>query len=177
VSAAEALSAAKAIGVRVAVDGCDLVLEAAVRPPADIVDQLALFKRDILRLLRPVAADWSAEDWAAFFDEQAGIAEFDRGLTRQRAEAAAFAECVEEWTRQTIARDGNLECLHCGGGAAAGPLVHLWQGRPVAKARVHAHCWAAWRAATRAEATAALLAVGLPTAVNSPSDFGKSGGH
>jgi len=28
-------------------------------------------------------SDWSAEDWQAFFDERAGVAEYDGGLPRQ----------------------------------------------------------------------------------------------
>jgi hypothetical protein len=34
------------------------------------------------------------EDWRAFFDERAVIAEFDGGLPRDQAEARAFACCI-----------------------------------------------------------------------------------
>lgn len=34
-------------------------------------------KPGIVALLRPGRDGWSADDWLAFFDERAGIAEFD----------------------------------------------------------------------------------------------------
>jgi hypothetical protein len=45
----------------------------------------------------PVGIGWSAEGWQVFFDERAGIAEFDSGLPRPQAEAQALACCVTEW--------------------------------------------------------------------------------
>ena len=36
------------------------------------------------------------EDWQVFFDERAGIAEFDGGLPRAETEARAFACCMAE---------------------------------------------------------------------------------
>lgn len=44
----------------------------------------------------PTDDDWSAEDWQVFFDERAGIAEFDGGLSRPGAEAQAQACCMEQ---------------------------------------------------------------------------------
>ena len=46
--------------------------------------------------------DWSAEDWQVFFDERAGIAEFDGGLSRPEAEAQARASCVEEASAKSL---------------------------------------------------------------------------
>lgn len=46
---------------------------------------------------------WTAEDWQAFFDERAGIAEFDGGQSREQAEATAFECCVVEFIRFTAA--------------------------------------------------------------------------
>jgi hypothetical protein len=43
---------------------------------------------------------WSAEEWLVFFDERAGVAEFDGGLPRPQAEVHAFACCVAEWLNQ-----------------------------------------------------------------------------
>ena len=52
-------------------------------------------------MLRPGGDGWSGEDWRAFFDERAGIAEFDGGLPRDQAEARAFEDLVapapEQW--------------------------------------------------------------------------------
>jgi hypothetical protein len=54
-------------------------------------------KAGVVALLRAAHDGWSAKDWLAFFDERAGIAEFDGGLPRADAEARAFACCVAEW--------------------------------------------------------------------------------
>lgn len=52
ISASEALRAAHAVGLRLALDGDDLVLEAPSTPPADVIDLLARHKAGIVRLLR-----------------------------------------------------------------------------------------------------------------------------
>jgi hypothetical protein len=43
-------------------------------------------------------------DWQVYFDERAGIAEFDGKLPRLDAEARAFACCVAEWLTRDPAR-------------------------------------------------------------------------
>jgi hypothetical protein len=50
---------------------------------------------------------WSGEDWRAFFDERAAIAEFDGGLPREQAEARAFTYCVAEWLNRNPPRINN----------------------------------------------------------------------
>ena len=52
-SAVEALKAARAAGVELALDGDDLVLEAASAPPAAVLDALSRHKAEIVALLRP----------------------------------------------------------------------------------------------------------------------------
>ena len=99
-SAADALKAARAAGVAVAVDGEDLLLAASARPPAAVLDLLSRHKAGIVLLLRPANDGWVAEDWRVLFDERAGIAEFDGGLPRLEAEACAFDCCVAEWMRR-----------------------------------------------------------------------------
>jgi hypothetical protein len=47
---------------------------------------------------------WSREDWQVFFEERAGIAEFDGGLPRLEAEARAFTCCVAEWLNRNPVR-------------------------------------------------------------------------
>ena len=91
-SAAEALKAARAAGVRVGIDGDDLVLEAMAPPPSALLDLLSRHKAGIVMLLRPADEGWSAEDWQIFFHERAGIAEFDGGLPHAQAEALAATE-------------------------------------------------------------------------------------
>ncbi len=103
-SAAEALKAARAAGIRVGIDGDDLMLAASAPPPPAVLDLLSRHKAGIVTLLRPAEDGWSAEDWHVFFDERAGIAEFDGKLPRGQAEARAFACCAEEWLNRNPVR-------------------------------------------------------------------------
>src|SRR6516164_9488006 len=93
-NAVQAIEAAHAAGIRIELDGDQLVLEAPAAPPNCVVDLLARHKFGIIALLRPHRGGWSAEDWQAFFHERAGIAEFDGGLQRPEAETQAFERCV-----------------------------------------------------------------------------------
>ena len=96
-SAAEALTMARAAGIQISIDGDDLVLQASAPPPAEVLDLLARHKAAIVRLLRPGNDGWSVVDWQEFFDERAGIGEFDGALPRAQAQAQAFSCCVGEW--------------------------------------------------------------------------------
>ena len=66
-SATEALTQARAAGIRVRIDGNDLALEASAPPPAEVLNLLARHKADIVTLLRPGNDGWSGEDWREFF--------------------------------------------------------------------------------------------------------------
>ena len=68
----------------------------------------------MIALLRTWRDSWSGEDWRAFFDERAGIAEFDGGLPREQAEARAYACCVAEWLNRNPVRSSPYSCLRCG---------------------------------------------------------------
>ncbi|MBM4073737.1 MAG: hypothetical protein FJ271_33170 [Planctomycetes bacterium] len=162
-SAAKALMEARAAGVTVRIENDDLVLAAAAPPPAAVLDQLSRHKAGIVLLLRPGADGWSAEDWRAFFDERARIAEFDAGLPRPKAEANAFGCCVSEWLNRNFVRSPPGRCLACGGGDHAhDPLVpfgtetagHVW---------LHSRCWPAWYAGRKTKAVAALAAMKIAT--------------
>ena len=89
-SAVQALKAASAAGVRLGIDGKDLTLEADAAPPPSVMNLLTCHRADVIALLRTWRDSWSGEDWRAFFDERAGIAEFDGGLPREQAEAACL---------------------------------------------------------------------------------------
>lgn len=115
-----AVLAARAAGIHISVDASDLVLEAAVPPRPFVLEQLSRHKAAILSMLTPGADSWSAEDWQAYFDERAGIAEFDGNLPRHRAEALAIKSCVAEWVR----RNG------VGAAQAAAALVAVGVGGP-----------------------------------------------
>jgi hypothetical protein len=99
-SAADALSQARAAGIRLSIDGEDLLLEAASPPPTEVLNLLAQHKNSILTLLCPGSDGWAGEDWQEYFDERAGISEFESGLSRSEAEAHALALCAAEWLRR-----------------------------------------------------------------------------
>ena len=161
-SATLALKSARAVGIRVRLDGEDLELEAPAQPPQAVLDLLVLHKRDILRLLRPANDGWSPEDWQVFFDERAAVA-VDGGLPRAEAEKRAFACCVTEWLNRNPTPSAPGRCLGCGGGERpCDPLLpfgtdtsgHAW---------LHRACWAEWHRAREAEAVAALASMGIRT--------------
>ena len=118
-TAVEALRAARAAGVAIALDGDDLVLEASSLPPEPILDALSRNKVGIVNFLRPGDDGWCAEDWQVDFDERAGIAEFDGGLPRPEAEAQAFACCVAEWLNRHPQTSPPDRCFACQGGDSA----------------------------------------------------------
>lgn len=160
-SAAEALKAARAAGVRLGIDGDALTLEAATAPPPTVLDLLARYKAGIVALLRPANDGWSGQDWLAFFDERAGIAEFDGGLSREQAEPRAFAACVVEWLTRNPARSPSGRCLGCGGSEHAHDKLLPFGTEATGHAWLHSRCWPAWHAARKAEAIAALAAMGI----------------
>ena len=107
-------------------------------------------------------AEWDTEDWQAYFDERAGIAEHDGGLAREIAERQAYECCVSEWLwRNPPPASGPERCAHCGEtlGEDGLPYLtgdggHTW---------LHSSCHGDWTARRRAAAVAALAILGLPT--------------
>lgn len=107
-------------------------------------------------------APWGAADWQAYFDERAGIAEFDGGLTRKEAEVQAYRSCLSEWMRRNFQpSEPGGHCAWCQrGDLTYGPVMpygsdasgHVW---------LHSECWAAWYAQRRQAAVAALKTMGL----------------
>jgi hypothetical protein len=59
-SAAAVLRAARAAGVKLAIDGNDLLLDAATMPPASVVDALRRHKAEVVAILRSGRDGWSA---------------------------------------------------------------------------------------------------------------------
>jgi hypothetical protein len=119
------------------------------------------------------AVGWNAEDWQAYFDERAGMAEYDGGVSRRAAERLAFENCISLWL------DGNPEpsspdcCALCGGVQTAGRVVipygmqhHTW---------LHPECWATWYQRRRRQAEAALADLGLTRPCPGAHDATSSG--
>jgi hypothetical protein len=104
----------------------------------------------------------------AFFDERAGIAEFDGGLSRLSAEARAFAFCVAEWLNRNPARSPPGRCLGCGEAEHAHDALLPFGTEPTGHAWLHSRCWDAWHAGRNAEAVAALSNFGIRDTKASP---------
>jgi hypothetical protein len=167
-SAAEALKAARAAGVHLGIDGDDLVLEASTPPPAEVLDALSRHKAEIVVLLRPAGDGWSVEDWQVFFDERAGIVEFDGGLPRAEAEVRALACCVVEWLNRNPERSPAGRCLGCGDREYAHDPLLPYGVEPTGHVWLHPRCWTGWCEARKAKAVSALAAKGISAPVGRP---------
>jgi hypothetical protein len=148
---------AAAAGIRLEVEGSDLILEATLGDiPPDLIVQVRSHKPQLLELLRP----WDAGDWVAFFDERAAIAEFDGKVARPVAERRACQSCVAEWLNRNPPKSSpHDKCAHCGqpetGGAVIlpfGTTTHVW---------LHGDCWRVWHSERIAHAEKALAAMGV----------------
>ena len=107
-------------------------------------------------------AEWLVADWQAYFDERAGIAEFDGGLERSEAERQAYQGCLVHWQWLHPPATDKDHCVHCGRGIGnsgsdavlllVGPARHVW---------IHHRCSDQWRDRRRAEAATALATFGV----------------
>ena len=111
-----------------------------------------------------------------FFDKRAGIAEFDGGLPRDQAEALAFACCAVEWLNRNFVRSPAGRCLGCGDREHAHDPLVPFGVEPSGHAWLHSRCWPAWHAGRKAQAIAALAAMGIAPPTQFPDDFGNNGG-
>ena len=167
-SSIEALKAARAAGVELALDGDDLALKAASAPPTAVLDALSRHKAEIVVLLRPAEDGWSAEDWLVFFDERVGIIEFDGELPRPEAEAQAFDCCVVEWLNLNPERSPAGHCLGCGDREHVHDPLLPYGVAPNGHAWLHSRCWPAWYEARKAKAVSALTTIGISAPVVHP---------
>jgi hypothetical protein len=161
VSAAEALKAARAAGIRFAIDGEELVLDAPVQPAAAILDLVSRHTDGIMALLRPGGDGWSAEDWQTFFNERAGIAESDGHPPRPEAEARALAASIAKWLDRNFVRSPPGRCLACGCSERALDPTVPFGTESIGHAWLHPRCWPAWHAGRRAAAAASLAGMGI----------------
>ena len=170
---------AHAAGIALSVDQGDLMLEAHSEPPPAVLDMLRQHKAGVVTLvqrgLRIRYCRWSAEDWREFFNERAGIAEFDGGLSRAEAEARAFAHCVAEWPNRNPMYSPPGRCFGCSGNEASHDRLLPFGIGSAGQVWLHSGCSAAWFAGRKAEAVAALAGMGIRAPANLPNDFGKNG--
>jgi hypothetical protein len=167
-SAAAILREARAAGIDLGLDGDGLILQAQAPPAPELLDRLARHKQEIIDLLRPGRDGWSAEDWQAYFDERAGIVEFDGGLPRREAEANAFACCVAEWLNRNPVRSPPGRCLGCGEAEHGHDPLLPFGTEPNGHAWLHSRCWPAWHASRKAKAVAILSTFEMQIPMTSP---------
>jgi hypothetical protein len=160
-SAIDTLRAARALGIELAVDGNDLLLEAAVEPSGATIEALVKHKVEIIKLLRPSKDGWSAGDWLLYFGERAAVAEFDGGLPRADAEAQAFERCIVEWLNRNPTPSAAGRCLWCGQTENLGAVVVPHGTELGTHAWLHAECWPAWQEFRRSHAQQALMRMGV----------------
>jgi hypothetical protein len=155
-SAAEALKTARNAGIRVGIDGTDLVLEAPSPPPSAVLDALSRNKADIIMLLRSSNDDGTVKDWRAFFDERVRKAELANATTRTQAEQVAYESCVIEWLNRNSVRSTPGLCVWCGGHEKHGASILPFGVTPYGHTWLHGECWKPWYDDRRRLARAAL---------------------
>ena len=95
-----------------------------------------------------------------------------RGLVREEREPArkladqqfkhrTLEACIAEWLNQHPAPSRPGRCAWCGKSESPGAVVLPFGTEPGTHAWVHAECWHAWYAGRKADAVAALTAMGI----------------
>jgi hypothetical protein len=174
-SAVEVLRLAHENGVRLGVAGSDLILDAVREPEPNVLEAIRRNKSEIVALLGAHHDERTAEDWKAFYDERAGIGEFDGGQSREQAEAMAFEHCVVEWLNRHPWRTDPGRCAACGEPDHEGHAVVPFGTESHGHAWLHPGCWEGWYEDRKAEAITALAAMGIEKPAEFPNDFGKNG--
>lgn len=180
VSAADVLSTAQAAGIRIHLDGEDLVLQAPAPPPPALLDVLSAYKAEIVAVLRaklPSKPADQADDlmcardayqspaiteprrWRDRYMERSAHHESGGSRPRAEAERLAWAEMQNRWHMERgecLPRDICVGCRRPIGPAAAldlvdGNRVHFSSDDCLAR---HGERW-------RTAATLALRALGL----------------
>jgi len=160
-NAVEALRVAQENGVRLGVVGSDLILDTHTEPPADVVEAICRHKAEIIELLAPPKNRWSARDWLAFFDERAGIAEFDSGQTRAEAAAFAFECCIVEWLNRHPQHSDPDRCAWCEKPDRDGHSIVPFGTESHGHTWLHPECWNDWSQDRRETGQRSLAAMGL----------------
>ena len=181
-SAVEALRLAEENGVRLSIEGTDLILDADREPASRVLETLRRHKAGIVALLTTAEGDWTAEDWRVFYGERAGIAESDGGRTRAEAVALAFECCIVEWLNRYPKHSDPGRCAWCDKPDRDGHAVVPFGTAGHGHTWLHPECWSDWRQDRRGKAQRALAAMGLDAppkyakGANFPDDFGNNGG-
>lgn len=122
-------------------------------------------KPAIVLLLKPGVDGWSAEDWQTFFNERAGIAEYDGGHSRAEAEAVALECCVVEWLNRNPQNSEPGRCAWCGQSDRSEHTVVPFGTTEHGHTWLHPECWNNWHNYRRKKAQQALERHGIRAAV------------
>ncbi len=148
-------------GARLYIEGDQVVVEAprgVLTSP--VMERLRFAKPDIRAWLE---GDWVAEDWQAYNQERAAIAEIEDGLPRREAERVAVDCTVTKWLHQNPPPERSEdECAACGEelGEIGPDAVPVLAG-PGHAAWLHWTCFETWRSIRRKQAILALRDMGL----------------
>ncbi len=180
-SAAAILEEAYRHGFDLWADNDNLVVEADPPIPDGLLEMLRAHKGQLLAVLPDRSNGWQPEDWHELFNERAGFAEYEAGLSRTEAERQAFDCCMAEWLNRHPAGSIPDRCAWCRAeDSAPGSVILPFGTQPARHIWLHASCWQPWFSARQALARAVLHRMGLPV-LNAgrqsdfPTDFEKSG--
>ena len=174
--ALQIVDAARAVGVALSIDGDCLLLRSGSLPPQEVLDALTRHKREVMDFLRSGHSGWSVQEWQAFFEDRAVIAEFNGGSTRQEAEARAFGACVVEWLNRNAVRSAPGRCCWCDGGEREDNVLLPFGIERTGHAWMHRRCWWPWHEHRQTQAIAILQALGIAGSIEFPNDFAKNRG-
>lgn len=106
--------------------------------------------------------EWDETDWQDYYNERAGIYEYDGGLSRLDAERQAFDACIAHWMNLNSPDHNNPdECPQCYSAVImaannAAPVMkkggHIW---------LHDNCWSGWMERRKQQAIKALTIMGI----------------
>jgi hypothetical protein len=97
---------------------------------------------------RPVPGEWSEVEWRVYYDERAGIAEFDGEMSREKAEAQAYECSISEWLIQhPPAANSPNRCAHCSETLTEREALPFLCGTDGGHVWMHGKCHAEWMAA------------------------------
>ena len=147
-------------GLLTAKDG-RLKITAPTPLPQALLERVRAAKPVLLEALQ--LTHWTDTDWQEYYDERAGIAEYDGRTSREKAEQQAYEACITRWLNMYPQSQSNPDvCPHCnkpngtpGEQSIAvlnGGESHLW---------LHSTCLAAWQERRVQQAIDALTLNGI----------------
>jgi hypothetical protein len=130
--------------ITIVIQGEKLGLTASKAPPERLVQALKEQRDELAFLLTPDRSGWTPEDWRAYFEERAGVRQFEGGAERAEAEHLAFQDCVTEWLTRNPEGNKPTTCAACGLDDKANEPLVPFGGYPFGHSWLHHACWQPW---------------------------------